>query len=65
MHTARCLHLQNFRSNCRMWLSARVNWLAGDVRLVDGRILDDALFGAALEVRHDWRARDLNVVGRD
>jgi hypothetical protein len=48
-----------------MWLAAMVELSAGDVRLVDGRILDDALFGATLAVRHDWRARHVNVVGRD
>jgi hypothetical protein len=48
-----------------MWLAARVDRSAGDVRLADGRMLDDALFGAALAVCHDWRARHVNVVDRD
>lgn len=48
-----------------MWLAAMVKRSAGDVRLVDGYVLDDALFGAALAIRHDWRARNVNVVDRD
>lgn len=48
-----------------MWLAAMVERSAGDVRLIDRHVLDDALFGAALAVRHDWRARHVNVVGRD
>jgi hypothetical protein len=48
-----------------MWLTAMVKLSAGDVRLVDGHVIDDALFGTALAVRHDWRARHVNVVDRD
>jgi hypothetical protein len=48
-----------------MWLAAMVKLSAGDVRFVDWHIFDDALFGAALAVRHDGRARHVNVVDRD